>query len=103
MLTTNFVRSPPEKGHSLLAPSRALLSHGRVFEGLTFPLRAAFFAWLATLEKILTKSNLRKQYSIVIGWCIMCRRKEESVGHLLLHCEVACTLWNAFLSCFGLS
>jgi hypothetical protein len=36
------------------------------FEGLTFPLKAALFAWSATLEKILTKSNLRKQYSIVI-------------------------------------
>jgi hypothetical protein len=27
----------------------------------------------------------------------------ESVDHLLLHCEVACALWNAFFRRFGLS
>jgi hypothetical protein len=25
------------------------------------------------------------------------------VDHLLLHCEVACVLWNAIFSCFGMS
>jgi hypothetical protein len=30
--------------------------------------------------------------------CCMCKKNEESVHNLLLHCEVACVLWNAFFS-----
>jgi hypothetical protein len=67
------------------------------------PLRAAFFAWLAALGKILTMDNLRKRHVIVVDWCCMCKRDGESVDHLLLHCEVACALWSAFFSRFGLS
>jgi hypothetical protein len=53
------------------------------------PLRAAFFAWLAALGKILTIDNLRKQHVIVVGRCCMCKmNKGEFVDHLLLHCEV---------------
>jgi hypothetical protein len=33
---------------------------------------------------------------------IICARDGESMDHLL-HCEVACALWSAFFSCFGLS
>jgi hypothetical protein len=47
--------------------------------------------------------NLRKRHIIVINWCCMCERSEETVDHLLLHCEVASNLWYAFFSCFGLA
>jgi hypothetical protein len=33
----------------------------------------------------------------------MCKRSEESVDHLLLHCEIAMALWNTFFSCIGLA
>jgi hypothetical protein len=33
----------------------------------------------------------------------MSKRNGESVDHLLLHCEVACAIWNVFLRRFGLS
>jgi hypothetical protein len=48
-------------------------------------------------------NNLWKQHIIVIGWCSMCKRNGESVDHLLLHCEVACAIWNVFFKRFGLS
>jgi hypothetical protein len=30
-------------------------------------------------------------------------RNGESVDYLLLHCDVASSIWSAFFSCFGLS
>jgi hypothetical protein len=67
------------------------------------PLRAAFFLWSAALGKILTLNNLRKRHVIVINICYMCKKTEESVDHLLLHCDVASALWYSLFSRFGLS
>jgi hypothetical protein len=46
--------------------------------------------------------NLWKWRVIVVAKCCMCKRNEESVDHLL-HCEVACAIWNVFFSQFKLS
>jgi len=67
------------------------------------PLKVAFFAWVAALGKIFTLDNLRKMQVIVIDRCCMCKKNGESMDHLLLHCEVACILWNAIFSRFSLS
>ena len=67
------------------------------------PLRAVVFVWSAALGKILTLDNLRKRHFIVVNWCCMCKRSEEIVDHLLLHCEVALALWFAIFSRFGLA
>jgi hypothetical protein len=80
----------------------ALIFPGRVFGGPRF-LRVAFFAWSVALQKILTMDNFRKRHVIVVNRCYLCKRNWESLNHLLLHCEVACALWNAFLCHFGLS
>jgi len=61
------------------------------------PSRAAFFG------KILTMNNLRKRYVIVINRCYMCKKTGESVDHLLLHCDVASTLWSSLFNHFGMS
>ena len=53
------------------------------------PPRVAFFVWSAALGKILTQDNLRKKNMVVINRCGMCKRDEETVDHLLLHCECA--------------
>ena len=63
----------------------------------------AFFAWLAALGKILTIDNLSKLQLIVVNRCCLCKLNGEFVDHLLLHCEVACSLWNAVFRCFGFS
>jgi hypothetical protein len=62
-----------------------------------------FFVWSAALGKILTLDNLRKRNIIVINRCCMCKRSEETVDHLLLHCKVASALWYAIFSRFGLA
>ena len=66
------------------------------------PLRVAFFIWTAVRSKILTLDNLGMRGMIVVNRCWLCEMEGESVDHLLLHCVVACGLWNAFFSRFGL-
>jgi hypothetical protein len=58
------------------------------------PFREVFFASSAALRKILTMDNLRKWHVIVVNYCCLCKRDEESMDHLLLHCEVSCALWS---------
>jgi hypothetical protein len=36
--------------------------------------------------------TIRKQHIIVVDWCCMCKKSEESVDHLLLDCEVGSAL-----------
>jgi hypothetical protein len=67
------------------------------------PSRSAFFVWSAGICKILTLDNLRKHHVSVINRCCMCKRSEETVDHLLLHCEVASALWFAIFSRFGMA
>jgi hypothetical protein len=43
-------------------------------------------------------NNLRKHHVIVVNWRCMCKKSRESVGRLLLHCEIASALWNTILS-----
>jgi hypothetical protein len=102
----------------LLTPSKRCLSDIRSFynilvphDGSPFclksiwrskvPLRVTFFAWLATLVKILTLDNLRKRDVLVVNCRCMCKRSMEIVDHFLLHCEVASALWSVIFSCLG--
>jgi hypothetical protein len=55
------------------------------------------------LGKTLTVNKFRKRYFVVVDRCCMCKRNEESMVHPFFHCEVACALWNASFSRFGLS
>jgi hypothetical protein len=65
------------------------------------PTRVAFFVCSAALGKILTHDNLRKRNVVVIEWYCMCKKNEESIDYLLLHCEVARDLWSYILILFG--
>jgi hypothetical protein len=67
------------------------------------PPRVSFFVWTITLRKILTLDNLRKRGLIVVGWCCMCKKSEESMDHFLLHCEVARNLWSALFTLFDVT
>ena len=79
-----------------LFPMIKLISLGGLFGGIRF--RVMFFAWMTVLRNILTMSNLKKQYVIVVEWCCMCKKNGDSVNHLLLHCEIPSALWNTIFS-----
>ena len=53
------------------------------------PPRVTFFVWSAALGKILALDNLRKKNMVLINRCEMCKKDEETIDHLLLHCECA--------------
>jgi hypothetical protein len=67
------------------------------------PPRVAFFVWLVALGKIIMLDNLRKKNMVLVNRCGMCKKDEESIDHLLLHCACAQFLWNAFFNRFGLA
>jgi len=77
-----------------LFPMRAIISFGRVFGGIRSP---------RELRKILTIDNLRKWCVLVVSLCCMCKRSGAFVDHLLVHCDMAMTVWNAFFSRVGLA
>jgi hypothetical protein len=61
------------------------------------PSRVAFFIWSAAFGKILMLDNLRKKNMVLVNRCGMCKKDDESIDQLLLYCECAQFLWNAFL------
>ena len=67
------------------------------------PRRVQFFVWTAAWNKVLTCDNLIKRGFIITSWCCMCKGSGETVDHLLIHCQVARSLWCWILRVFGLS
>ena len=67
------------------------------------PRRVSFFVWISTWDKILIGDNLQSRGFEFVDWCIMCRRCEETVDHLLLPCEKAHWLWCSVFRSFGIS
>ena len=76
--------------------------HWRMVWQLKVPPWVVFFSWFASLVKILTADNLCKRHVIVFDWCYMCKRRGESVDHLLLHCLIASELWSLVFCLFGI-
>ena len=65
-------------------------------------MRFGFFAWEASWGRILTLDRLRRRGVPLVNRCFMCKREEESIDHLFLHCVTAGYLWQLFFSLFGL-
>lgn len=67
------------------------------------PKWVAFFVLTTTCGKILI-NNLTKAGMKLVDWCYMCRCSRETLGHLLLHCDLAYALLNFVLCvCLGLN
>lgn len=58
------------------------------------PLGVAFFAWEASRECILTTDRLKRRGKILVNWCYLCKKAEETCNQLLLWCPVAHSLWH---------
>ena len=69
------------------------------------PHKIKVFAWLVALGKVNTCDVLQKKRpncTLNPNWCIMCKRGEETVDHLFIHCSFGSRLWWKLLRIFGL-
>jgi hypothetical protein len=44
--------------------------------------------------------NLRWEFQL-INQCCLCKKEEETINHLLLHCEFTVDIWHLMLNSFG--
>ena len=65
------------------------------------PSRVSFFAWEATWKKVITLDRIQRRGFSLANRCYLCLSEEKSIDHILLHCELARSLWNLLFSLFG--
>ena len=65
--------------------------------------KLSFFVWEASWGRVLTLDRLQKRGWALANRCFLCQMVEESIDHLLLHCEKTREVWMLFLSLFGVS
>ena len=71
---------------------------------LSIPIKVKVFIWLLILDKVSVHSNLQKRrpyHSLSPGWCVMCKKHNESLDHLFLTCDFSIRFWNKILQEFG--
>ena len=61
-----------------------------------------FFAWEATWGKVLTLDQLKRRGRSLANRCYLCENEEETIEHLLVHCQRARLLWEIILAIFGI-
>ena len=60
-----------------------------------------FFCLGSYVEKGLNLGSDSEERVPLTNKCYLCFSKEESIDHILLHCELARSLWNLLFSLFG--
>lgn len=57
--------------------------------------KAGAFAWLAVKGRILSRERRKRLGLAGPTKCVLCDEAEESTDHLILHCKVASSCWDA--------
>ena len=61
------------------------------------PSKVIVFTWLVAHKKVNTNDmlQLRRPFKAPCpDWCILCRGREETIDHLILHCPIILGLWH---------
>ena len=67
------------------------------------PTKVGFFAWKAWWGKVLTMQQLKKRGYQLASRCPFCRKEEEGLDHILIHCPSIWDLWVNLISVLGVS
>ena len=62
------------------------------------PPKVCFFTWEAWWGKALTIEQLKKRGYQIPSRCPLCKKVEEDLDHLLIHCPTVRGMWAALLS-----
>ena len=66
------------------------------------PPTVKFFSWLATQNRIWTADRLQKRGWENCGLCALCRRANETSGHLFFKCRFTLRIWRMVKAWLGL-
>jgi hypothetical protein len=89
--------------YNILQPGESTLFPWKSVWKVKAPPHIAFFTWMAALGKILMIENIRKWDFALVNWCCLCKKSEETVNHLLIHCKFTSEIWHLLLTLFGVS
>lgn len=99
----------PSSHHGFAVKSYYTMLHSG--EHISFPWKSiwkvkaprcfAFFLWATTLGRILTVDSLRRRSFQLITQYYVCKKDDETINHLLLHCEYAVDIWHLVINNFG--
>ena len=71
---------------------------------LRIPIKVKIFIWLLVSDKISVHTNLQKRrpyHYLSPGWCVMCKKDNETIDHLFLTCDFSLRPWGKILQEFG--
>ena len=71
---------------------------------MTIPVKVKVFIWLQVLGKLNVHNILQRKrpyQSLSPGWCVLCKRNNETIDYLFLHCEFSFSLWSNILQQLG--
>ena len=85
-----------EEGALLKAPMKILWNP-------YVPSKVSFYAWEAWWGKVLATNQLKKRGYQLASICPFCRKNEDSLDHILIHCSAIWELWTTILSVTGVS
>ena len=80
-----------EEGALLKAPVKTLRNP-------YVPSKVSFFAWEAWWGEVLTMNQLKNRGYQLASICPFCRKNDDSLDHILIHCLAICELWTTILS-----
>ena len=103
---------PPSYSFSVKFAYKILTNHGtrsvqEVFAylwNLKVMPSTQFYVWRALSDRIATMLNLYKRRVMLTNTlCVLCKREEESISHILVSCKVSILVWNMCNRWLGIS
>ena len=87
--------------YKVLKPGSSVLFPMKIIWKSCVQPKVSFFTWEASWGKVLTLDQVKKRGWALANRCYFCQADEESINHLLLHCENTRASWEMFFTLFS--